>query len=219
MTINTKITALDMGKGSSDFRFFSRVANFLLPRKNKAHLAVFLLTILLIPSALQALEPIDLEAYDIDAEEIIAEEFVNQELSTSSEIFAFLVTVRDPVFVGTGVIPEERILENGNFDYTKLPQSEEFINNSEALQGIKNPKGGVLNLTILNGKIDSIGIQTGKLINPIIRTHTIQSPESAQLSFLLNKAADHITLNTTEKTIEILINIEHNQNVKKIDDF
>ncbi len=149
MTINIKITALDMGEDSSDVRLFSRVATFLLPRKNKAHLAVFLLTILLIPSALQALEPIDLEAYNIDAEEIIAEEFVNQELSTSSEIFAFLVTVRDSEFVGTGAIPEERTLENGNFDYTKLPQSEEFINNSEALQGIKNPKGGILNLTIL----------------------------------------------------------------------
>ena len=138
-----------MSKGSSDFRLFSWVANFLLPRKNKAHLAVFLLTLLLIPSAINALEPIDLESYNIDFEEIHAEEFVNQELSTSSEIFAFLVTVRNPDFVGTGITPEERILENGNFDYSKLPQSEEFITYSESLQGIKNPKGGILNLTIL----------------------------------------------------------------------
>ncbi len=149
MAISKKIAAFNMEEVQNGLRTFSRVANFLLPHKNKAHLAVFLLTILLIPSAMTALEPIDLEAYNIDVEEIIAEEFVNQELSTSSEIFAFLVTVRDPEFVGTGIDPEERVLENGNFDYTKLPQSEEFIDNSDTLQGIKNPRGGILNLTIL----------------------------------------------------------------------
>ena len=74
MAINKNITVRNMSKSSSNFRFFYRVANFLLLRKNKAHLAVFLLTILLIPSAINALEPIDLEAYNIDAEEIIAEE-------------------------------------------------------------------------------------------------------------------------------------------------
>ena len=100
---------------------------FLNTSKNKVHLVVLILTILLLPSAIKALEPIDLEAYNIDADEIVAEEFVNQELSTSSEIFALLVTVRDPKFVGTGFSPEDRFLENGKFDYTRLPQSEEII--------------------------------------------------------------------------------------------
>ena len=137
-----------MGRDATNDRYFFRLANFLIPQKNKVHLVVFLLTILLLPSAIKALEPIDLEAYNIDADEIIAEEFVNQELSTSSEIFALLVTVRDPMFIGTGFSPEERVLENGNFDYTKLPQSEEIVP-YDLENPIKDPKGGILNLTIL----------------------------------------------------------------------
>jgi len=77
---------------------------------------------------------------------------------------------------------------------------------------------GWLNVTILNSKIDSLGIQTSKLTNPIIRAHTIQSTQSSQISFLINKKPDDITLSTTENTIELLINIAHNQNVKKIEE-
>tara|TARA_B100001115_G_scaffold158621_1_gene131835 strand:- start:4190 stop:7378 length:3189 start_codon:yes stop_codon:yes gene_type:complete len=120
----------------------------LIPRKNKVHLVVLILSILLLPSAIQALEPIDLEAYNIEADEIAAEEFVNQELSTSSELFAFIVTVRDPSLVGSGYPTEERVLENGNFDYSKLPQSEEILP-FDPNNGIKEPKGGILNLTVL----------------------------------------------------------------------
>ena len=116
-----------MSGNSTNERYFFRLANFLIPQKNKVHLIVFILTILLLPSAIKALEPIDLEAYNIDADEIVAEEFVNQELSTSSEIFALLVTVRDPMFVGTGFPPDDRFLEDGTFDYTRLPQSEEIV--------------------------------------------------------------------------------------------
>jgi len=137
-----------MSHPSSESRYFFRLANFLIPQKNKAHIAVFLLTILLIPSAIKALEPIDLEAYNINADEIIAEEFVNQELSTSSEIFAFLISVRDPDLVNSGYSPEDRILANGDYDYSKLPQSEEIVP-YDTLNGIKDPKGGILNLTIL----------------------------------------------------------------------
>ena len=148
MVMNKKISDSNMRDNSAESRYFFRLAKYLIPRKNKVHLAVFLLTLLLIPSAITALEPIDLEAYNIDVEEIVAEEFVNQELSTSSELFAFLVTVRDPEFVGTGFLPEDRILENGNFDYSKLPQSEESIG-YDLDNGITEPKGGILNLTVL----------------------------------------------------------------------
>ncbi len=137
-----------MSRTNSNERYFSRLANFLIPRKNKVHLVVLILSILLLPSAIQALEPIDLEAYNIEADEIAAEEFVNQELSTSSELFAFIVTVRDPSLVGSGYPTEERVLENGNFDYSKLPQSEEILP-FDPNNGIKEPKGGILNLTVL----------------------------------------------------------------------
>ena len=137
-----------MSGNSTNERYFFRLANFLIPQKNKVHLIVFILTILLLPSAIKALEPIDLEAYNIDADEIVAEEFVNQELSTSSEIFALLVTVRDPMFVGTGFPPDDRFLENGKFDYTRLPQSEEIVP-YDLENPINDPKGGILNLTVL----------------------------------------------------------------------
>ena len=137
-----------MSRNPSDERYFTRLANYLIPRKKRVHIVVLILTLLLLPSAIQALEPIDLEAYNIEAEEIVAEEFVNQELSTSSELFAFIVTVRDPDFVGTGFPSDERVLENGNFDYSKLPQSEEILP-FDPINGIYVPKGGILNLTIL----------------------------------------------------------------------
>lgn len=137
-----------MGRNDDNERYFFRLANFLIPRKNKVHLVVFILTIFLLPSAIKALEPIDLEAYNIEADEIVAEEFVNQELSTSSELFAFIVTVRDPDLVGSGYAEDDRVLENGNFDYSKLPQSEEILP-FDPKNGIKEPKGGILNLTIL----------------------------------------------------------------------
>jgi len=146
--MSKKKFASNVSNESAESRYFFRLAKYLIPRKNKVHIAVFLLTLLLIPSAITALEPIDLEAYNIDVEEIVAEEFVNKELSTSSEIFAFLVTVRDPELVGTGFLPEDRVLENGNFDYSKLPQSEEMVG-YDLDNGITEPKGGILNLTVL----------------------------------------------------------------------
>ena len=77
-----------MSRNSTNERYFF-VSLIFNSSKNKVHLVVLILTILLLPSAIKALEPIDLEAYNIDAEEIVAEEFVNQELSTSVKFLHF----------------------------------------------------------------------------------------------------------------------------------
>ena len=44
---------------------FESFSNFLVPQRNKVHVAIFVLTILMIPGALKALEPIDMESYDM----------------------------------------------------------------------------------------------------------------------------------------------------------
>jgi len=51
--------ASNVSNESAESRYFFRLAKYLIPRKNKVHVAVFLLTLLLIPSAITALEPID----------------------------------------------------------------------------------------------------------------------------------------------------------------
>ena len=43
---------------------FDDVSNILVPHRRKVHVVIFLMTILMIPGALKALEPIDMESYD-----------------------------------------------------------------------------------------------------------------------------------------------------------
>ena len=66
---------------------------------------------------------------------------------------------------------------------------------------------GWLNITILNSFIDSIGIKNSTLIYPIKKVNSAQTQNSAQLSFLLNKKADDISVITKPTEIQILISI------------
>ena len=65
---------------------FSRLADWLIPRRNKVHLAVFLLSILMIPGALTALEPIDMEAYEMESPELTAQEVIATEFETTETV-------------------------------------------------------------------------------------------------------------------------------------
>ena len=84
---------------------FSRLADWLIPRRNKVHLAVFLLSILMIPGALTALEPIDMEAYEMESPELTAQEVIATEFETTEIILGFAVSLRDPSFVGSTPSP------------------------------------------------------------------------------------------------------------------
>lgn len=75
---------------------------------------------------------------------------------------------------------------------------------------------GWLNLTILNSAIDQPGISNSSLNYPISKVEAIQLGESSQLSFLLNKKVDDITVNTDSRSIEILLSIDQSKNIKKI---
>ena len=77
-------------------------------------------------------------------------------------------------------------------------------------------KSGWLNITILNSAIDSTGIKNSQLTYPITKVNSIQQKQSGQLSFLINKKIDDISLNTSENYIELLLSVEQTQNSKKI---
>ncbi len=74
---------------------FEDVSKILVPHKKKVHVVIFLLTILMIPGALKALEPIDMESYDMESPELTAERIINEEFTTTEIILGFVVSVRD----------------------------------------------------------------------------------------------------------------------------
>ena len=53
-------------------RDFSRVANYLIPRRKKVHTLVVIVTLLMIPGIMATFEPIDIESYDMESPELDA---------------------------------------------------------------------------------------------------------------------------------------------------
>ena len=127
---------------------FETISNFLVPHRKKVHVAVFVLTILMIPGVLKALEPIDMESYDMESPELTAERKINNEFSTTEIILGFVVSVRDPAEVGSTLAPVP-LLEDGIPDYSSFAQASEIIPAGEEWKGVTQTDGGILNLTIL----------------------------------------------------------------------
>ena len=127
---------------------FVALAHWLIPRRRKVHIAIFLLTILMIPGALTALEPIDIESYELDSPEILAQQVIDDEFAATEHVMGFALAIRDPAFVKDDFIPVP-LMEGGSPDVTKNPsvfEMAEFRGNS---MGVKEPAGGILNLTVL----------------------------------------------------------------------
>ena len=78
---------------------FNRFAKWFVPQKKKAHIAVFILSIMMIPGALTALQPIDMESYEMESPELTAQMIINDEFSNSEIILGFVVSARDPEYV------------------------------------------------------------------------------------------------------------------------
>ena len=53
----------------NDVRDFSKVADYLIPRRKRVHISVFIFTILMIPGILATFEPIDIESYEMESPE------------------------------------------------------------------------------------------------------------------------------------------------------
>ena len=134
-------------------RDFARLAAWVIPRKRRVHIAIFILTLLMIPGAFTALEPIDVESYEMDSPEIEAQKVIDEEFSSSEEVLGFLITLRDPEFV-----EEDRAdippLAGGIPDYANLPPNSHLYPYPGDFVGITEPVGGILNLTVLR-EIDS----------------------------------------------------------------
>jgi len=127
---------------------FEDVSNFLVPHRKKVHIAIFVLTILMIPGVLKALEPIDMESYDMESPELTAERIINEEFTTTEIILGFVVSVRDPGEIGTTPVPVP-LLDDGTPDWSEFASANEIVPAGEKWQGVTQTDGGILNLTIL----------------------------------------------------------------------
>ena len=64
---------------------FAKFTKWYVPYRNRIHVAVFLLTLLMIPGAMTALQPIDMESYEMESPELTAQEIINEEFSNLQE--------------------------------------------------------------------------------------------------------------------------------------
>ena len=126
---------------------FETLSNFLVPHRKKVHIAVFILTLLMIPGVLKALEPIDMESYDMESPELTAERKINQEFTTTEIILGFVVSVRDPAEVGSTPVPVP-FLEDGTPDYSGFAQATEIIPAGEEWQGVTATAVSYTHLTL-----------------------------------------------------------------------
>ena len=134
---------------------FHKFSKWFVPKKKKVHVSVFILTILMIPGAMTALQPIDMESYEMDSPELTAQTIINEEFSNSEIILGFVISAREPDYV-----PAEEDwqpvppMSDGAPDYSSLPAVGEMVESGKPWQGISAPKGGILNLSVLQ-EIDS----------------------------------------------------------------
>ena len=123
------------------------LATWLEPRKRVVHIAVLLVTLLMIPGALRALEPIDVESYELDSPEMEAQEVINEEFATTEVILGFAVSVRTAEPGEVRPIPPR---QDGTPDWAAFPPTEDILPTEmvHAADGA-GPVGGVLNLSVL----------------------------------------------------------------------
>ena len=75
-----------------------------------------------------------------------------------------------------------------------------------------------LNITILNGQIDSVALHSLTKKHPISKIRTVQSKESAQISFLLKQNIEDIDIDISSKSINFLLRSAISDNAEKINE-
>ena len=110
-------------------------------------------------------------------------------------------------------IKEFNIINKTNGIMLSILTTQKF-NTSDIATSVSS--SGWLNITILNSIIDSVGIHSSNVIYPVKKVNSIQSSGSGQLSFLLNKRVDDISVNIKPTEIQILIATDQSDNIKKI---
>ena len=117
---------------SHNMRDYAHVADFLVPRRRQAHIVIILLSILMLPGISATFSPIDIESYDLESPELDADEVLMEEFSSAGGIEAFGIFIRDPSYFGE---PDSDVTMIADYTGHGL--------------GVADPKGGVLNLTVL----------------------------------------------------------------------
>ncbi len=113
-------------------RDFKKVAKVLIPQRKNVHIAVFILSLLMIPGFAATLTPIDVESYNLESPELEAAEVMREEFSGAGNIWGFGLFVRDSQYFGDS--PSE------------INQVDDF---SGINTGQREPTGGILNLSVL----------------------------------------------------------------------
>lgn len=159
------------------------LATWLEPRKRVVHIAVLLVTLLMIPGALRALEPIDVESYELDSPEMEAQEVINEEFATTEVILGFAVSVRTAEPGEVRPIPPR---QDGTPDWAAFPPTEDILPTEmvHAADGA-GPVGGVLNLSVLreiDAKADVVRAHAlGAYLKPLLNEVT-GSPSDGVMS-------------------------------------
>ena len=113
-------------------RDFESLADYLIPRRKKIHFAIIVVSIFMIPGIIASSEPIDIESYDMESPELDANQVLREEFTAAGNIWGFGIIVRNPDHFGE---PESDVTMIADFPGVK--------------GGISEPKGGILNLTVL----------------------------------------------------------------------
>ena len=137
------------GEHNVDEAGLHRLPAQIVGQANRLHLVMLVLTLLMVPGALRALEPIDMEAYDMESPELNAQTTIDETFASSEVIVAFLVTVRDPVHIDLEENVPRVSTSDGQPDSTTFPPVTEIIESGEPWAGIDAPSGGILNITLL----------------------------------------------------------------------
>ena len=113
-------------------RDFEDLADYLIPRRKKVHFALVVVSIFMIPGIIASFEPIDIESYEMESPELDANQVLREEFTAAGNIWGFGIFVRNPEYFG-----------ESNSDVTMIADF------SGIGGGISEPKGGILNLTVL----------------------------------------------------------------------
>tara|TARA_B100001094_G_scaffold332929_1_gene407376 strand:- start:2010 stop:3449 length:1440 start_codon:yes stop_codon:yes gene_type:complete len=70
---------------------------------------------------------------------------------------------------------------------------------------------GWLNITVVGGKIDSLGFHNSKIIPPFKTTRTARSDNSSQISYLLNQKIDDTVVSVNKSSINISLSVMQNE--------
>lgn len=113
-------------------RDFEDLADYLIPRRKKVHFALVVVSIFMIPGIIASFEPIDIESYEMESPELDANQVLREEFTAAGNIWGFGIFVRNPEYFGE---PDSDVTMIADF--------------SGIGGGISEPKGGILNLTVL----------------------------------------------------------------------